>query len=208
MAHDHADRLTPRTSVFKGYPWHIMPPVTTVSKIKRFFPRDKDYMAIIYEYVEEAENQHDAVQEAMDFFWLAGFSRTLSPLNKNWKSGVLVDLSDIAPPWGYAWKDVLYRKGPASASIMLQRAELEKNVSTGQKPPADEVARLPAQRRPAWRGRAPLYAGITKTGARGKRAPGPSQPLGEDMLTETTPTTYQSASNQYPAKEDCSKSEI
>jgi hypothetical protein len=186
--------------VFKGYPWHwhIMPPVMTVSKIKRFFSPDKDYMAIIYEYVEEAENQHDAVQEAMDFFWLAGFSRTLSPLNKNWKSGVLVDLSDIAPPRGYAWKDVLYRKGPASASMMLQRAGLEKDVFTGQKPSADEVARLPAQRRPAWRGRASSYV---ETGARGKRAPDPSQTLGEeDMLTETTPTTYQSVNNQDPAK--------
>jgi hypothetical protein len=185
-----------------------MPPAMTVSKIKRFFSRDKDYMAIIYEYVEEAENQHDAVQEAMDFFWLAGFSRTLSPLNKNWKSGVLVDLSDIAPPRGYAWKHDLYRKGPASASLMLQRAEREKKVFTGQKPPADEVARLQAQRRPASRGRPPSYAGITKTGARGKRALDPSETLGEDMLTETTPTMYQSTSNQDLAKGDCSKPEI
>lgn len=181
--------LTLQTNVFKGYPWYIMPPVMTVSKIRRFFSHGKDYMAIVYEYVEEAENDLDTMQQAMDFFWLAGFSRTLSPLLKNWKSGVLVDLSDIVPPRGYLWKHDLYRKGPASASLMLQRAELEKNVFTGLKPPADEVARLQTQRRPACRGRPTSYAGITKTRGQEKRTLGPSQMLGEEMLTETTPCT-------------------
>lgn len=165
----------------------VPPPVITVSKIKRSFSRGKNYTAIVYEYVEEAKNDHDDVQEAMDFFWIAGFGRTLSPLLVNWKSGVLVDLSDIAPPRGYGWSEGLYREGPDSAFPLLRQVEWEKNAFTGLKPPADEVARLQTQRRPAPRGRPPSYAGITKTGARGKRGLEPNPVvLGEDELTETT----------------------
>jgi hypothetical protein len=93
------------------------------------------------------------------------------------------------------------------ASQLLRQVEWAKNVFTGLKPSADEAARLPTQRQPA-RGRPPLYAGITKTGARGKRALDPSQTPGEEMLTETTPTICQSTSNQDLAKGDCSKPEV
>ncbi|KAH6627771.1 hypothetical protein F5144DRAFT_494056 [Chaetomium tenue] len=111
--------LTLDSSAFSELPWQLRPPVTKVGKVERFIQPDKEYTAIVYEYVEEGENAVEAVQESMDFFWLAGFGFTLSPLEKNWKSGMLVDLSDIVPPRSYGWNQRLY--GQDSALLLLGR---------------------------------------------------------------------------------------
>ncbi|KAG7290406.1 hypothetical protein NEMBOFW57_000406 [Staphylotrichum longicolle] len=96
-------------------------PVLTIDKVTRSIAADKKYMAVVYEYVEEGEPDPELMQEALDFFWLAGFSGTYSPLLKNWVSGVLVDLCDIIPPRGYGWKPKLYRDGPGSAHLIVKR---------------------------------------------------------------------------------------
>lgn len=83
---------------------------------------DKEYMAIVYEYVEEGENDPDTVQQALDFFWLAGFSGTLSQLPQNWKSSVLIDLSDIVPPCTYGWHASCYK--PTPARLLLIRGAI------------------------------------------------------------------------------------
>ena len=79
-------------------------------------------MAIVCEYVEEGENDPVTMQEGVDFFWLTGFSRTHSPLAGNWKSGVLVDFSDIVSPYGYGWQAKLYEERPGSAHFLLKTA--------------------------------------------------------------------------------------
>ncbi|KAG7291120.1 hypothetical protein NEMBOFW57_001130 [Staphylotrichum longicolle] len=106
--------LTIPGHVLRELDWSLRPPPVQVDMIKRHLAFDREYIAIVYEFVEEGESDPDTVQKALDFFWLAGFSRTFSPLSKNWKSGVLVDLSDIIPPRGYGWKADLYEKGPGS----------------------------------------------------------------------------------------------
>jgi hypothetical protein len=111
--------LTLNSSVFSELPWQLRPPATKVGKVERSIQPGKEYTAIVYEYVEEGENDVAAVQESMDFFWLAGFGFTLSPLEKNWKSGMLVDLSDIVPPRSYGWNQRLY--GQDSALLLLRR---------------------------------------------------------------------------------------
>ena len=122
--------LTLPGKVFGELRLSLRPPLVEVNRIKRFLSRDKEYIAIVYEYVEEGENDPDTMQKAMDFFWLAGFSRTYSPLLGNWKSGVLVDLSDIVPPRGYGWEAGLYESGPGSACILLkQLSELQGAVA-------------------------------------------------------------------------------
>lgn len=113
--------LTIPGKVFQKLHWLLRPPQVEVDRIKRYLRPDQEYIAIVYEYVEEGENDPDTVQKAMDFFWLAGFSRTFSPLWGNWKSGVLVDLSDIVPPRGYGWQAGLYENGPGSAYILLKQ---------------------------------------------------------------------------------------
>lgn len=113
--------LTIPGEVFRKLHWSLRPPQVEVNRIKRYLTPDQEYIAFVYEYVEEGENDPDTMQKAMDFFWLAGFSRTFSPLLGNWKSGVLVDLSDIVPPGGYGWQAELYEDGPGSAHILLKQ---------------------------------------------------------------------------------------
>ena len=68
----------------------------------------KEYIALVYELVEDGENMPAAVEEVTDFLWCAGFSHTLSPAARNWKSGVLVDLGDIVHAGSFWWKQPLY----------------------------------------------------------------------------------------------------
>ena len=84
-------------------PRRLYPPEYDVSKIKRYIDPDVCYTAVVYEFVEEARNNRKVVQEVLDFFWRVGFSHVLIPMACNWKSGVLVDLSDIIYPKGYGW---------------------------------------------------------------------------------------------------------
>jgi hypothetical protein len=133
--------LTIHGSAFRELHRSVRPPLVHVDrKIKRHLAPDQEYIAILYEYVEEGENDPDTMQKAMDFFWLAGFSRTSSPLVRNWKSGVLVDLSDIVAPRGYCWRAALYEKGPGSAHILLQQAPLENQPPRPAKPPSSRHA--------------------------------------------------------------------
>lgn len=110
--------LSLNSKVFRGLSLTLRAPTLTVSKITRSILPDKEHIAIIYEYIEEDENSPAVVDEALEFFWLAGFSHTLSPAARNWKSGVLVDLADIVHPGGYGWIKQLY--GPRTARRILR----------------------------------------------------------------------------------------
>ena len=110
--------LTLPCGLFDGTPLWLQPPVLTFGmKLKRLMQPDQEYPAILYKYVEDGENDPSRVQEALDFFWLAGFSATMSPLARNWKSNILLDLSDIVPARGFGWKERYYK--PRNADIVL-----------------------------------------------------------------------------------------
>ncbi|KAK1762574.1 hypothetical protein QBC33DRAFT_481372 [Phialemonium atrogriseum] len=103
--------------IFLKMPARLRAPTLHIDKVKRTMSADREYIAIVYEYVEEVENDPAVVEEVAAFFWLAGFSHTISPAARNWKSGVLVDLSDIVHPGGYGWHPKLY--GPRKANRLL-----------------------------------------------------------------------------------------
>ena len=113
-------------------------------KCSRFMQGRREYTAVVYEYVEEGDNDAAAVQEALDFFWLAGFSTTISPLARNWKSSVLVDLSDVVPPRGYAWREEFYKPRDASRVITIGVGldNNNNNRPVGLRPPPEVMARL------------------------------------------------------------------
>ncbi|KAK3304882.1 uncharacterized protein B0T15DRAFT_537918 [Chaetomium strumarium] len=141
--------LTIPGKVFQELHWSLRPPPVQVHRIKRYLAPDQEYIAIVYEYVEEGKNDPDTIQKAMDFFWLAGSSRTFSPLLENWKSGVLVDLSDIVPPRGYGWQEGLYQDGSGSAYILIkQRSELQGAVALGHSRPIPSAGRPRASPQP------------------------------------------------------------
>ncbi len=60
--------LTLNGQVCRGLRPRLKPPVITVSKSTRSMSPDKDYIAIVHEYVEEGENNLDDIQKASNLF--------------------------------------------------------------------------------------------------------------------------------------------
>ncbi|EFX01077.1 hypothetical protein CMQ_6019 [Grosmannia clavigera kw1407] len=95
--------------ILAGLPQQLRPPDAEIKCRSTRWPNwaegpDTDYMAIVYEYVEEAPNSPAAVQEVVDFLHLAGFTNTLSPWTRNWQGSVLLDILAIASPYEWAWR--------------------------------------------------------------------------------------------------------
>lgn len=95
----------------------MRPPVLTISKERREILPGKEYIAVVYEYVDEGTNDPGVVQEVLDFLWLAGFCYGLSPAERNWKRGMLVDLADIVHPGGFGWGKEIYRRRTAAWAL-------------------------------------------------------------------------------------------
>ncbi|KAG8411136.1 hypothetical protein J3459_016581 [Metarhizium acridum] len=83
-------------------PRKLAPPPIEVDKVVRSIHDEKLYTAVVYEFIEEAENDVDVVKTVLEFLWRAGFSHH-SPKADNWKGSVLVDLSDIENARTYGW---------------------------------------------------------------------------------------------------------
>ncbi|KAM3536566.1 hypothetical protein MY4038_000021 [Beauveria bassiana] len=66
----------------------------------------KEYLAIVYEYIEEADNVAERMQETIDFLHDAGFHFCLTSMLRNWKNSMLVDFSDIIHVGGNGWCNV------------------------------------------------------------------------------------------------------
>ncbi|KAI0410447.1 hypothetical protein F5X98DRAFT_359569 [Xylaria grammica] len=105
-------------TLWNTWPATMRPRALRLKKFTRSFSDTQEYLAIVYEYVEEAENDAAAVERAADFFWRAGFGYTLSSAERNWKSGVLVDLSDIVHASSRHWNEKGY--GTRSAARILR----------------------------------------------------------------------------------------
>ncbi|KAI8722334.1 hypothetical protein NCS52_00377000 [Fusarium sp. LHS14.1] len=103
---------------FLDMPPKLWAPSLVVDKINRDFSPEKEYFAIVYEFVEEGENDPATVEKVDEFFWLSGFGHNSSPLEKNWKSGILIDLSDIVHAGGFGWSPKSY--GPRPANCILR----------------------------------------------------------------------------------------
>lgn len=112
--------LTLPRGLFDGAPsWLRAPHLTFGMKLKRSMQPEQEYPAILHEYVDGGEKRttRPGCRKLWTFFWLAGFSATMSPLAGNWKSNVLLDLSDIVPAQGFGWKERYYK--PRDADIVL-----------------------------------------------------------------------------------------
>ncbi|KJZ70542.1 hypothetical protein HIM_10086 [Hirsutella minnesotensis 3608] len=103
--------------VFFRMPVSKRAPTIRVDKITRNLSPDREYTAIVYEYIEEGDNNPAVVEEVDRFLWLAGFGHTISPAARNWRAGVLVDHSDIVHPTGFGWHRNFY--GPRNADMIL-----------------------------------------------------------------------------------------
>ncbi|KAB5515681.1 hypothetical protein GE09DRAFT_577346 [Coniochaeta sp. 2T2.1] len=107
-----------RREVFPRMPRRVLPHSIRVGKHLRSLPPERDtFIAIVYEYIEEGENNVEAVEKVAKFLWLAGFSFSQQPLAKNWKSGVLIDHSDIVGPGFYGWQKHFYSRLSAKSIL-------------------------------------------------------------------------------------------
>lgn len=93
------------------------PPPIRVDKRTRSLSPSEEYTAIVYEYIAQGENDTAIVEEVDRFLWLAGFGHNSSPAKRNWRGGVLVDLSDIVHAGGFGWKWRAY--GARKAQMIL-----------------------------------------------------------------------------------------
>lgn len=89
--------------IFNELPSKWWPTCHTLEKKRRQLFRDMNYTALVYEYIEEGDNDRDVVAKSLDFFRDAGFSHTPTSLARNWKQSVLIDMSDIIYPGGFGW---------------------------------------------------------------------------------------------------------
>ncbi|KAB5532782.1 hypothetical protein GE09DRAFT_376967 [Coniochaeta sp. 2T2.1] len=107
-----------RREVFPRMPRRVLPHSIRVAKHLRSLPPERDtFIAIVYEYIEEGENNVEAVEKVAKFLWLAGFSFSQQPLARNWKSGVLIDHSDIVGPGFYGWQKHFYSRLSAKSIL-------------------------------------------------------------------------------------------
>ncbi len=119
--------LTMKSEMLMGFPLRLGAELIQIDmNCTRFMQGGREYTAVVYEYVEEGDSGPVAVQEALDFFWLTGFSATSSTLVRNWMSNVLIDLSDIVPPRGYVWQEHYYKPRDA-ATVLTIGVGLENN---------------------------------------------------------------------------------
>ena len=102
--------MTLDSDIFNNVKFRFWPPVLQLGRIKRFMEPDKEYIAIVYEYIEDADNTRDLMQPLLDWFQLTGFSFTLMSSDLGgWRQSLLVDLSCIVHPGGFGWSQKYYQ---------------------------------------------------------------------------------------------------
>ncbi|PHH69132.1 hypothetical protein CDD82_7978 [Ophiocordyceps australis] len=104
-------------SRFTSLPFPLQPLSPNIEGVRRQILRDEEYIALVYEWIEDGENTPAAVEDVARFLWRAGFCLSHSPLARNWKSGMLVDHSDLIHVGGLGWKEHFY--GRTSAEDVL-----------------------------------------------------------------------------------------
>lgn len=99
--------------------WRLRPISVRLPKYgDRCVVRGQQHFVIMYEYIPEGDNDTGQMQQVLDFLWQAGFEYTQTLQKENWKSGVLVDLSDIRSPLDDRWHPKGYRKRDASRAFL------------------------------------------------------------------------------------------
>ncbi|OAR05855.1 hypothetical protein LLEC1_06539 [Akanthomyces lecanii] len=98
--------------IFDELPFKWWPSARTLEKKRRQIYREIDYTALVYEYIDEGDNDKEVIDKSLEFFRDAGFSHTFISLACNWKQSVLIDMSDIIHPCGFGWKYLAVEGGP------------------------------------------------------------------------------------------------
>ena len=96
-------RQTQRADLLLSLTAAPAPRGVVIEKSRCHITPGKEYMAIVYEYIEDSENDETKVQEFLDFMYLAGFCPSSSH-GRNWKSSMPVDFSDFISVASFGWR--------------------------------------------------------------------------------------------------------
>ncbi|KAB5536038.1 hypothetical protein GE09DRAFT_971703 [Coniochaeta sp. 2T2.1] len=95
-------------------PLRLRPQPTGVDKVVRRIEKGKEYIAIVYEYIEDGPNDPAKVEAFLKFMHLAGFCSASSPHGRNWQNSMLLDFSDMIGTASWGWHESRYRFFSAS----------------------------------------------------------------------------------------------
>ena len=89
-------------------PRNLRAGMTNEGRHKRYLLPGKKYYAVVYEYIPNDITPLDdaATQEALDFFWLSGFT-FMDVRPENWLGGIVLDMACFISPVSHGW----YAKG-------------------------------------------------------------------------------------------------
>ncbi|KAL7938068.1 hypothetical protein V8C35DRAFT_276466 [Trichoderma chlorosporum] len=93
-------------------------------KIRKLIGNRINCIGVVYELVEDGENDVAAVEDVDNFLWRAGFAYTIVPHPRNWKSGVLVDHTEIVHARGYGWDEDDYMNRSAE-QILTEEGDMQ-----------------------------------------------------------------------------------
>lgn len=80
------------------------PPTYDLDHVRKDIWPQKEYFAIVYEFIPEGCLDKNVVQSQLDFYWLVGFCFTPTMRPDNWKGdGILIDMADLICPWHAGW---------------------------------------------------------------------------------------------------------
>lgn len=103
----------PTDQILPRIPYKLRPRTITIDKTTRCIELGKQYIAIVYEYIQDGKNDPSEVQKFLDFMHLAGFC-SASSHGRNWKSSMLVDFCDFIGPASYGWHESRFHRLPVS----------------------------------------------------------------------------------------------
>ncbi|KAG7293923.1 hypothetical protein NEMBOFW57_003983 [Staphylotrichum longicolle] len=87
---------------------------------------DRDYFAIVYEYIPETKLELSAVQRQLDFFYHIGFQPCQGVKEKNWQGpGILLDFGDYNSPVDQWFRARRAHHPRPSAELVLDRPNVE-----------------------------------------------------------------------------------
>ena len=82
----------------------LSPGEIIIDRQRRHFLPEKEYYAVVYEYIPSDITPLDdaAIQSVFDFFWLSGFTfRDIRP--ENWLGGIVLDMACFVNPLSVGW---------------------------------------------------------------------------------------------------------
>lgn len=85
-------------------PRNLRAGIIAIDRQKRHLLPDKDYYAVVYEYIPNDMTPLDdtATQEVFDFFWSSGFT-SMDIREENWLGGIVLDMASFINPVSCSW---------------------------------------------------------------------------------------------------------